>query len=359
VRAVKDQNGSGIAIAEPPGVLGNRLKDGLDLGRRLADHAQDLARGGLLLQRLGEVAVTSLQLREQPHVLDGDDRLVREGLYQRDDALGKGSHLGPDDRDDADAHALPHHRHDQLGPIAQGVAEQATVLGHRWLLPHVREVQGGAALDCLADCPRRLGETPWVNTPELLQRLLVHAVLGNHAHKVAIELIHPAVDAVAQAHAALGDGVEHRLHVSLRLTDHAQDLARGRLLAQRLCQIAIALSQLREEPHILDGDDGLIGEGLQEGDLPLAERPDLGAPDGDRSDGNALPHQGYPEHRAVPHLSRDRASLGELPRLGGQIVHVDGPGLEHGPAVDGSPDDRDRVFADGPRADRPTMGDFP
>ena len=38
----------------------------------------------LLLQRLREVAVARLQLLEQPHVLDGDDRLVGEGLEQRD-----------------------------------------------------------------------------------------------------------------------------------------------------------------------------------------------------------------------------------------------------------------------------------
>ena len=43
----------------------------------------------LLLQRLGEVGVPGLQLREQPRVLDGDDRLVGEGLEQRDLAVGE------------------------------------------------------------------------------------------------------------------------------------------------------------------------------------------------------------------------------------------------------------------------------
>ena len=53
----------------------------------LDDDPQDLARGGLLLERLGhlgmrfcERSVLLLQLREQPHVLDRDDRLVGEGL---------------------------------------------------------------------------------------------------------------------------------------------------------------------------------------------------------------------------------------------------------------------------------------
>jgi hypothetical protein len=30
--------------------------------------------------------------------------------------------------------------------------------------------------------------------------------------------------------------------------------------------------QLPEQPHVLDGDDGLIGEGLEEGDEPLGEK---------------------------------------------------------------------------------------
>ena len=51
---------------------------------------------GLLLQRLGDLAVALLklgvallQLLEQPGVLDGDDGLVRERLQQRDLALGE------------------------------------------------------------------------------------------------------------------------------------------------------------------------------------------------------------------------------------------------------------------------------
>ena len=55
----------------------------------LRDDAQDLAGRRLLLQRFGEVAVASLQLREQPHVLDGDDRLIGEGLEQRDLVVGE------------------------------------------------------------------------------------------------------------------------------------------------------------------------------------------------------------------------------------------------------------------------------
>ena len=50
----------------------------------LRDHAQDLARRGLLLEGLGERAVPRLELLEQAHVLDGDHRLVGEGLDEGD-----------------------------------------------------------------------------------------------------------------------------------------------------------------------------------------------------------------------------------------------------------------------------------
>ena len=59
-------------VAQPHRVVGDGVKDRLKLGRRARDHAQDLARRRLLLQRLGEVGVLRLQLTEQPRVFDQD-----------------------------------------------------------------------------------------------------------------------------------------------------------------------------------------------------------------------------------------------------------------------------------------------
>ena len=77
----------------------DRVEDRLDVGRRARDDAQDLAGGRLLLERLGEVGVLGLQLGEQPRVLDGDGRLVGEGLHQRDLAVGERPDLVPVDED--------------------------------------------------------------------------------------------------------------------------------------------------------------------------------------------------------------------------------------------------------------------
>ena len=70
------------------------------------------------------------------------------------------------------------------------------------------------------------------------------------------------------AHAFSAIGVEHRLDVGRRARDHPQDLGRRRLLLQRLGQLGgSALSELREQTDVLDGDHGLVGEGLEERDL--------------------------------------------------------------------------------------------
>ena len=47
-----------------------------------------------------------------------------------------------------------------------------------------------------------------------------------------------------------------------RAADDLQHLGSRRLLLQRFGEVARALMQLVEQPRVLDGDDGLIGEGL-------------------------------------------------------------------------------------------------
>ena len=56
------------------------MENGVEIGGRGGDHPQHLAEGGLLLQRLGDLAIAFLQLLEQAGVLDGDHCLVRERL---------------------------------------------------------------------------------------------------------------------------------------------------------------------------------------------------------------------------------------------------------------------------------------
>ena len=111
------------SLAKPRGVVGHGVEDGLEVGRRARDHPQDLARRRLLLQRLGhlrmglrERPVLLLQLREQPDVLDGDDRLVGEGLEQRDLLSREGPASAREMTIRPDRLALVQHGHGQHGP---------------------------------------------------------------------------------------------------------------------------------------------------------------------------------------------------------------------------------------------------
>ena len=93
---------------------------GWTVGRGAGDDLQNVGGRRLLLERLGDVrmslcegVVLLLELREQPHVLDGDHRLVGEGRHQLDLRLGEWSHLRSPDRQCPDRYSLAQHRHGQ------------------------------------------------------------------------------------------------------------------------------------------------------------------------------------------------------------------------------------------------------
>ena len=70
------------------------------------------------------------------------------------------------------------------------------------------------------------------------------------------------------------DGGQHLLKVE-RGADRLADLGERPLLLHRARKLGRTLLQLLEEAGVLDGDDGLVREGLQQRDLLIAERLDL------------------------------------------------------------------------------------
>ena len=87
----------------------------------------------------------------------------------------------------------------------------------------------------------------------------MHGDRGNASPSIAIQ----RAELASQRRAALSsDGVEHRLQFAGRAADDLQDLAGRGLLLQRLGELARARLQLLEQPHVLDRDHRLVGEGL-------------------------------------------------------------------------------------------------
>ena len=67
------------------------------------------------------------------------------------------------------------------------------------------------------------------------------------------------------------DFIEHWLQLAGRTRDDLQHLAGGSLVVERLLQLARARLHVLEQARVLDGDHGLVGERLKQGDLLVAE----------------------------------------------------------------------------------------
>src|SRR5262245_61968926 len=72
-------------------------------------------------------------------------------------------------------------------------------------------------------------------------------------------------------------------------------------LAERL----ILLLELREQPYVLDRDDGLVGEGLQQVDMPVGEAADFIPEDDDDTDRRDIAQHRHRQD-ASPAASEDK-----------------------------------------------------
>src|SRR5262249_29710873 len=154
------------------------------------------------------------------------------------------------------------------------------------------------------------------DTPEQaldrLQRCSIRAVKRSQVELLAVGAQYASDISRCERYGAAGDRVEYGLRIGLRLADHAQDLARGRLLLQGLGQIAVAHLQLFEEAGVLDGDDGLVGEGLEERNLRIGETASFESAHPYAPDGMAF----------TQHWHREGASAAESRREGLRIFSV-------------------------------------
>src|SRR5688572_5444257 len=98
-----------------------------------------------------------------------------------------------------------------------------------------------------------------------------HRPVRSHVLKdVTIGAINQNISSIAQPCSSRRDRIEHRLNVRWRTGNYTENFTRGSLLLQRLLQ-------LLEQAHVFDGDDSLIGKGLQKLDLRRGERTHVNA----------------------------------------------------------------------------------
>src|SRR5215470_7335347 len=143
---------------------------------------------------------------------------------------------------------------------------------------------------------------------------------------------------MAEAGGTLHNRIEHRLDVHLGLADDSEDLTGGSLSIESGYQIAIAGFQFLEQPHILDGDNGLVSEGLEQSNLSIAEGADLVPQQRDHTQSHIVSEQWHRQRRAVPSIrSLERLTFRELVvRHGADVVDVDGASVDERSPGDGS-----------------------
>src|SRR5215472_13386268 len=125
----------------------------------------------------------------------------------------------------------------------------------------------------------------------------VRLELGRHYVRCNLPIAVPArsIDGrhirLAQPRRRLHQRIEHRLQIEGRSADHLEHVGGGGLLRE-------GLPQLVEQPGVLYGDDGLVGEILDQLDLLVGERTDLLAVDDEAADPFALFEQRRKHRRA-------------------------------------------------------------
>src|SRR5262245_66577842 len=97
----------------------------------------------------------------------------------------------------------------------------------------------------------------------------------------------------------------------------------------------VPLLQLLEQPHVLDRDDGLVGEGLEKLHLSVAEGSHFSPADRNNPDRLARAEQGRTEYRSLTPAPCDDAALRVFAILRLQISNLHRPPFaHHTPVVD-------------------------
>ena len=174
-----------------------------------ADHAEDVAGRRLLLQRLGhlrmgsgEGAVLFLELGEQPHVLDGDHRLVGKGFDELNLLIGERLNFKLVEDNDAEDVISPEHGHAKFRADGIDVSLRVAVLGIRLEVGNMDRpsLQCDSRRDAVS--PRGYGVAP-----DEIDQLRGGVVKGHPVIGVAVPSEDDSAPCIAQPRRVLDEGV--------------------------------------------------------------------------------------------------------------------------------------------------------
>src|SRR5690242_10673645 len=114
---------------------------------------------------------------------------------------------------------------------------------------------------------------------------------------------------VAKSAGRTGDCGEHRLQVEFGAADHPEHVADRGLIFERLLKLTRPRLYFFEQPGVLDGDNGLIGEGGDQFNLLLRKELYFASPQCDRPEWCTFAQKRNDEHCAMSKLSGDYAAL--------------------------------------------------
>src|SRR5215831_5145259 len=159
-----------------------------------------------------------------------------------------------------------------------------------------------------------------------LERLWREAVEGERVKQLAVEASGDAMVRAAQPNGAPDDGIEHRLEICWRAADDPKDFARRCLLVERRGQFSVARLQFLEQPHVLDGDYRLVGEGLEQRNLLVGEGVHFGPADYDHADRYSFAQKRRRQHGAKATTNPWKLRL--QPRR--DVIDMDRPAFDNG-----------------------------
>ena len=212
-------------------------------------------------------SVRALHFVEQPRILDGDRGLIGESLNQFDLARREGFGLGTPEAENPDKLVFAHQgNHDDraiAGQFGGPLVEIVGIVPRVGVMRDLARARRPARVQGVADRDRILAG--------LAFERFGHAELRDEPANVSI----PQVKRRERRPTEFCRGFQNRrrrqTQIERRAADDLQDLGRRGLLLQRLGKIARARLHLVEQPRVLDGDDGLVGESLEQRDLRVGE----------------------------------------------------------------------------------------